>query len=48
MDYLYILIGLVGLFFGGEALVRGSVNIARRMAISPLVIGLTVVGFGTS
>jgi cation:H+ antiporter len=48
LDYLYILIGLVGLFFGGEALVRGSVNIARRMAISPLVIGLTVVGFGTS
>lgn len=48
MDYLYILIGLVGLFFGGEALVRGSVNIARRMSISPLIIGLTVVGFGTS
>jgi cation:H+ antiporter len=48
LDYLYILIGLVGLFLGGEALVRGSVNIARRMAISPFVIGLTVVGFGTS
>lgn len=48
MDYLLILIGLVGLFFGGEALVRGSVNIAHRMSISPFVIGLTVVGFGTS
>ena len=48
LDYLYILIGLVGLFFGGEALVRGSVSIARRMSISPLIIGLTVVGFGTS
>jgi cation:H+ antiporter len=48
LDYLYILTGLVGLFFGGEALVRGSVSIARRMSISPLVIGLTVVGFGTS
>lgn len=48
MDYVYILIGLVGLFFGGEALVRGSVDIARRMSISPFVIGLTVVGFGTS
>ncbi|WP_108483630.1 calcium/sodium antiporter [Oceaniglobus ichthyenteri] len=48
MDYLYIIAGLVGLFFGGEALVRGSVDIARRMAISPLLIGLTVVGFGTS
>lgn len=48
MDYLYLIAGLVGLFFGGEALVRGSVGIARRMAIPPLLIGLTVVGFGTS
>ncbi len=48
MDYLYILAGLIGLFFGGEALVRGSVGIARRVEISPLLIGLTVVGFGTS
>jgi cation:H+ antiporter len=48
LDYLFILIGLVGLFFGGEALVRGSVSIARRMSIPPLIIGLTVVGFGTS
>ncbi|WP_445285976.1 calcium/sodium antiporter [Yoonia sp. 208BN28-4] len=48
LDYLYIVTGLIGLFFGGEALVRGSVNIAQRLSISPLVIGLTVVGFGTS
>ncbi|KEJ94851.1 cation:H+ antiporter [Pseudosulfitobacter pseudonitzschiae] len=48
MDYLYVLAGLIGLFFGGEALVRGSVGIARRMSIPPLLIGLTVVGFGTS
>jgi cation:H+ antiporter len=48
MDYLYILIGLAGLFFGGEALVRGAVAIAERMGISKLVIGLTIVGFGTS
>lgn len=48
VDYLYLLAGLIGLFFGGEALVRGSAGIARRMAIPPLLIGLTVVGFGTS
>jgi len=48
LDYIYVLAGLIGLFFGGEALVRGSVGIARRMAIPPLLIGLTVVGFGTS
>lgn len=48
MDYIYVVAGLIGLFFGGEGLVRGSVGLARRMAISPLLIGLTVVGFGTS
>jgi cation:H+ antiporter len=48
VDYLSIMAGLVGLFLGGEALVRGSVNIAHKMSISPFVIGLTVVGFGTS
>lgn len=48
MDYVYLVAGLIGLFFGGEALVRGSVGIARRLAIPPLLIGLTVVGFGTS
>jgi cation:H+ antiporter len=48
VDYFYLLGGLIALFFGGEALVRGSVGIARRMAIPPLLIGLTVVGFGTS
>lgn len=48
LDYIYLLAGLVGLFLGGEALVRGSVGIAQRLAIPPLLIGLTVVGFGTS
>ena len=48
MDYVYVFAGLLGLFFGGEGLVRGSVGIARRLAIPPLLIGLTVVGFGTS
>lgn len=43
-----VLAGLIGLFVGGEALVRGAVGIANRLAIPPLVIGLTVVGFGTS
>ncbi|NMG38181.1 calcium/sodium antiporter [Chelativorans sp. ZYF759] len=48
MDYLLVALGLVGLFAGGEFLVRGSVALARGFAISPLLIGLTVVGFGTS
>lgn len=48
MNLIYILIGLVGLYFGGEGLVRGAVSIAERMGVSKLVIGLTIVGMGTS
>lgn len=45
---LFLLIGLILLFGGGEALVRGSARIAAAMGLAPFVIGLTVVGFGTS
>ena len=48
MMYLLVLGGLVFLLVGGEALVRGSVSVARKLNISELVIGLTLVGFGTS
>lgn len=36
------------LFFGGEALVRGASSVARHFNLSPMLIGLTIVGFGTS
>ena len=36
------------LVLGGDFLVKGSTNIALRMRISPLVVGLTIVAFGTS
>jgi cation:H+ antiporter len=43
-----VVAGLILLFLGGEALVRGSVSMARRLGVSALVIGLTVTAFGTS
>ena len=48
MTWVQLAIGLVLLLGGGEALVRGSVAAAMRLGLSPLVIGLTLVGFGTS
>ncbi|SFE31423.1 cation:H+ antiporter [Sulfitobacter brevis] len=48
MDYVLIAGGLLGLVLGGELLVRGAVALAQRMGLSPLFIGLTIVGFGTS
>jgi cation:H+ antiporter len=46
--WLQIGIGLVLLALGGEGVVRGAVGIARRLGLSELLIGLTLVGFGTS
>ena len=48
MTYVMFLAGLLLLIAGGEGLVRGASGIARHFRISPMVIGLTIVGFGTS
>lgn len=48
MTYLLFLVGLVLLVVGGEGLVRGASGIARHFRLSPMLIGLTIVGFGTS
>ena len=48
MTYLLLALGLFLLFIGGDWLVAGSVVVARRLKVSPLLIGLTLVGFGTS
>lgn len=45
---LQLIAGLVLLFFGGDWLVNGGVTLAHRFRISPLVIGMTIVAFGTS
>ena len=46
--YLILAAGLVLLIIGGELLVRGAVKIAAHLGISPMLVGLTVVGMGTS
>lgn len=41
-------LGLLALYFGAEALVKGGAGLALRLGLTPLVIGLTVIAFGTS
>lgn len=48
MAYLWIILGLVLLMVGADLLVRGAAAFALRVGITPLVVGLTVVAFGTS
>ena len=48
LTFVYLIAGLVLLVLGAESLVRGAVKLAERLGISALVIGLTVVAFGTS
>ena len=48
MVYVFFILGFFFLIKGADLLVEGASSIARRMNISDLVIGLTVVAFGTS
>ncbi|MBA2664652.1 MAG: calcium/sodium antiporter [Bradymonadaceae bacterium] len=43
-----LILGLVLLYFGAEGLVNGASSLALRLGITPLIVGLTVVSFGTS
>lgn len=48
MMYFWLILGLVTLVFAGDFLVRGAVGLAKKFQISTLVIGMTVISFGTS
>ncbi len=48
INVLFFLLGLFLLYIGAELLVRGSSRIALILRISPIIVGLTVVAFGTS
>ncbi len=45
---LLLLLGLILLLFGGAALVKGASGIAAQFGVSPMIVGLTIVSFGTS
>lgn len=48
MAYVLLVVGLITLILGGEVLVKGAVNLAYRFRVSTLVVGMTIVSFGTS
>ena len=47
-DISLLILGLAALTVGAEGLVRGSASLAIRLGLTPLIVGLTIVAFGTS
>lgn len=48
MDYIFLIVGFIFLVKGADIFVDGSSNIAKILKIPPIIIGLTIVAFGTS
>ncbi|MGA1312210.1 MAG: sodium:calcium antiporter, partial [Ilumatobacteraceae bacterium] len=48
LTFVWLVVGMVSLVFGAEWLVRGASSVAAKLGVAPIVIGLTVVAFGTS
>lgn len=48
LQSLLLAVGIFGVYFGAEWLVKGSSNLSRDLGIKPIIIGLTVIAFGTS
>lgn len=48
MEWILLIAGLAALILGAEGLVRGGVGLARRLGVSPALIGVTIVSWGTS
>jgi cation:H+ antiporter len=48
LDAIQLILGIAILYWGAEWLIRGSAALARALGVKPLVIGLTVVAYGTS
>jgi len=47
-NLIYLMLGIMALYFGAEWLVRGAARMAREFGVRPIVVGLTVVSLGTS
>ena len=47
-DLLLIILGFIFLVWGGESVVQGAITLARKMNVSPLLIGFTIIAVGTS
>ncbi len=48
INYLILIVGFAALVYGADRLVEGAANLARRLKVSELIIGLTIVALGTS
>ncbi|MBT5230498.1 MAG: calcium/sodium antiporter [Methylococcales bacterium] len=48
LNYAYIILGFAVLIWGADRFIQGASGIARSMGVSPLLVGLIIVGFGTS
>jgi len=48
IPYIFLIVGLVLLYYGAEWLVGASAKLALRLGVKPLIVGLTIVAFGTS
>lgn len=48
LSYVFLIVGFLLLIFSGDFLVKGAVSIALKLRLSTLVIGMTIVSFGTS
>lgn len=48
MSFVFLVAGAIGLYFGAEWLIRGSASLALRWGVSQTIVGLTIIGYGTS
>ncbi|HDR29176.1 MAG TPA: sodium:calcium antiporter, partial [Rhodovulum sp.] len=48
IQFMYAALGLALLVMAGDSLVKGAVNLSLRLGVPALIVGLTIVAFGTS